>query len=123
MADLISPTTLSPTLLRPVPTTDMSKTQPTPTDPEAVERIRTRGGIHHEWLRPYIEKNANRYQIWGGRPRGQGMPAFPKGRAAPAFPAIKSATGALPPTSTRWCCRAVGQAAIRRAACACPPCG
>ena len=61
-----------------------------------IERIRTRGGIHHEWLRPYIEKNANRYQIWGGRPRGQGMPAFPKGRAAPAFPAIKSATGALP---------------------------
>lgn len=42
MADLISPTTLSPTLLRPVPTTDLSKTQATPTDPEAVERIRTR---------------------------------------------------------------------------------
>ena len=42
MADLISPTTLSPTLLRPVPTTDLSKAQPTPTDPEAVERIRTR---------------------------------------------------------------------------------
>lgn len=42
MADLISPTTLSPTLLRPVPTTDLSKTQPKPTDPEAVERIRTR---------------------------------------------------------------------------------
>lgn len=61
-----------------------------------VERIRTRGGIHQDWLRPYIEKNANRYHIWGGRPRGQGMPAFPKGRAAPAFPALKSGTGALP---------------------------
>lgn len=61
-----------------------------------VERMRTRGGIHHDWLRPYIEKNANRYHIWGGRPRGQGMPAFPKGRPAPAFPALKSGGGALP---------------------------
>lgn len=61
-----------------------------------VERVRTRGGIHHDWLRPYLEKNANRYHIWGGRPRGQGMPAFPKGRAAPAFPGLKSGTGALP---------------------------
>ncbi|MDV3125278.1 DEAD/DEAH box helicase [Mycobacterium sp. 21AC1] len=61
-----------------------------------VERIRTRGGIHHDWLRPYLEKNANRYHVWGGRPRGQGMPAFPKGRPAPAFPALKSGTGALP---------------------------
>ncbi|WP_421935319.1 rod-binding protein [Phenylobacterium sp.] len=42
MSDLISPTTLSPTLLRPVPTTDLSKIHPTATDPEAVERIRTR---------------------------------------------------------------------------------
>lgn len=61
-----------------------------------VDRVRTRGGIHHEWLRPYVEKNANRYHIWGGRPRGQGMPAFPKGRPAPAFPAVKSGSGALP---------------------------
>lgn len=61
-----------------------------------VERIRTRGGIHHDWLRPYLEKNANRYHVWGGRPRGQGMPAFPKGRPAPAFPALKSGTGVLP---------------------------
>ena len=61
-----------------------------------VERVRTRGGIHHEWLRPYVEKSANRYHIWGGRPRGQGMPAFPKGRPAPAFPAVKSGTGSLP---------------------------
>lgn len=73
-----------------------------------VERIRTRGGIHHDWLRPYIEKNANRYHIWAGRPRGQGMPAFPKGRSAPAFPALKSGTGALPEgfdpitASTSW---------------------
>jgi len=61
-----------------------------------VERVRTRGGIHHDWLRPYVEKNASRYHVWGGRPRGQGMPAFPKGRPAPAFPALKSGTGTLP---------------------------
>jgi ATP-dependent helicase YprA (DUF1998 family) len=61
-----------------------------------VERVRTRGGIHHDWLRSYLEKNANRYHVWGGRPRGQGMPAFPKGRPAPAFPALKSGTGTLP---------------------------
>lgn len=83
-----------------------------------VERIRTQGGIHHEWLRRYIEKNANRYHIWGGRPRGQGMPAFPKGRPAPAFPAIKSGNTALPegfdpvtPTTSwyaRWASRCLG---------------
>lgn len=61
-----------------------------------VERVRTRGGIHHDWLRPYVQKNANRYHVWGGRPRGQGMPAFPKGRPAPAFPALKSGSGTLP---------------------------
>jgi ATP-dependent helicase YprA (DUF1998 family) len=61
-----------------------------------VERVRTQGGIHHDWLRPYVEKNANRYHIWGGRPRGQGMPTFPKGRSAPAFPAAKSGNGSLP---------------------------
>ncbi|MFV8301004.1 DEAD/DEAH box helicase [Mycolicibacterium fortuitum] len=60
-----------------------------------VERIRTRGAIHHDWLRPYLEKNANRYHIWGGR-KPRSMPAFPKGRPAPAFPALKSGTGALP---------------------------
>jgi ATP-dependent helicase YprA (DUF1998 family) len=61
-----------------------------------VERVRTQGGIHHDWLRRYIEKDASRYHIWGGRPRGQGMPAFPKGRPAPAFPAIKSGNSVLP---------------------------
>ena len=55
-----------------------------------VERVRTQGGIHHEWLRKYIERDASRYAVWGGRPRGEGMPAFPKGRPAPAFPALGS---------------------------------
>ena len=35
-----------------------------------------------------IRHDGNRYLIWGGRPRGQGMPAFPRGRSAPAFPRI-----------------------------------
>ncbi|EOM75737.1 DEAD/DEAH box helicase [Rhodococcus rhodnii] len=72
----------------------------TPPDAEAitrwvrgtVERIRTRGAIRHPWLRKYIEKDANRRGVWGGRPKGEGMPAFPKGRPAPAFPAVGSRT-------------------------------
>ncbi|MFI6756076.1 DEAD/DEAH box helicase [Rhodococcus coprophilus] len=57
-----------------------------------VERVRTRGAIRHPWLLKYIEKDANRRWVWGGRPKGDGMPAFPKGRPAPAFPAIGSRT-------------------------------
>ena len=79
-----------------IPLTDLSDRTLAAWVRGTVERIRTRGGIQHEWLRAYLEKNANRYHIWGGRPRGQGMPAFPKGRPAPAFPAIKSGGGALP---------------------------
>lgn len=57
-----------------------------------VERVRTRGAIGHPWLRKYVEKDANRRWVWGGRPKGEGMPAFPKGRPAPAFPAVGSRT-------------------------------
>ncbi|TSE01841.1 DEAD/DEAH box helicase [Skermania sp. ID1734] len=72
----------------------------TGTDPKAikrwvrgtVERVRIRGAIHHEWLRRYLEKDANRRWIWGARPKGEGMPAFPKGRPAPAFPVVGSRT-------------------------------
>lgn len=43
MSGLLSPATLSPTLLQPVPTTDLSKAAPTaPMDPEAAERVRAR---------------------------------------------------------------------------------
>ncbi|MGS2809905.1 DEAD/DEAH box helicase [Nocardia sp. MW-W600-9] len=56
------------------------------------ERMRTRGAIAHEWLTTYVERDANRRWVWGGRPRGQGMPAFPKGRPAPAFPAVGGRT-------------------------------
>ncbi|MBM7245183.1 DEAD/DEAH box helicase [Rhodococcus fascians] len=55
-----------------------------------VERVRTRGAINHPWLRKYVEKDANRRWVWGGRTKGEGMPAFPKGRPAPAFPAVGS---------------------------------
>ena len=53
-----------------------------------LERMRTQGAIEHEWFQSFIRHDGNRYFIWGGRPRGQGMPAFPRGRAAPAFPRI-----------------------------------
>ncbi|WP_062393382.1 DEAD/DEAH box helicase [Gordonia phthalatica] len=55
-----------------------------------VERVRTRGAIHHPWLRTYVERDANRRWVWGARPKGEGMPAFPKGRPAAAFPAVGS---------------------------------
>ncbi|HEY9472627.1 MAG TPA: helicase-related protein, partial [Mycobacteriales bacterium] len=48
-----------------------------------VERLRTTGGIHHQWLRRYVERDGDRYPIWGGSPRG--MQKFPRGMAAPTF--------------------------------------
>ncbi|CAH0165550.1 ATP-dependent RNA helicase SrmB [Arthrobacter sp. Bi26] len=59
-----------------------------------VERVRLQGGVHHEWLKGYIATDGKRWQIWGGRPKGEGMPAFPSGRPAPAFPRIGSAAAA-----------------------------
>ncbi|GAA2489571.1 DEAD/DEAH box helicase [Nocardia seriolae] len=57
-----------------------------------VERMRAQGAIAHDWLRKFIEKDANRRWVWGGRRKDQGAPAFPKGRPAPSFPAIGSRT-------------------------------
>ena len=83
-----------------------------------LERMRTQGAIEHEWFRAYIQHDGNRYHIWGGRPRGQGMPAFPRGRAAPAFPRIGPAAPVrdplLDPVTTprswyaRWTARTLG---------------
>ena len=56
-----------------------------------VERVRLQGGIYHDWLKNYIAKDGRRWQIWGGRPKGQGMPAFPASRSAPTFPRIGKA--------------------------------
>jgi len=53
-----------------------------------VEHLRTQGAIHHKWLDKYLDEDGNRFRIWGGRPRSEGMPAFPLGRTAPAFPRI-----------------------------------
>ncbi|MFD3593185.1 DEAD/DEAH box helicase [Nocardia sp. NPDC058640] len=78
-----------------------------------VERMRTRGAIAHEWLTKYVQRDANRRWVWGGRPKGQGMPAFPKGRPAPAFPAVGGRTipeGFDPITaSTSWYARWAAQ--------------
>ncbi|MEU7573375.1 DEAD/DEAH box helicase [Micromonospora sp. NPDC049240] len=48
-----------------------------------LERLRVRGAVYHEWLKPYLSRGGIRWQVWGGRPAG--MPAFPKGLSAPAF--------------------------------------
>jgi ATP-dependent helicase YprA (DUF1998 family) len=83
-----------------------------------LERMRTQGAIEHEWFQSFIRHDGNRYFIWGGRPRGQGMPAFPRGRAAPAFPRIGPASKVkdplLDPVSSpqswyaRWTQRVLG---------------
>ena len=81
-----------------------------------LEHIRLQGGIQHEWLDLFVKEDGNRYRIWGGRRKDQGMPAFPKGRSAPAFPRVggKKATDPLldPVTDTkswyaRWTARAL----------------
>lgn len=58
-----------------------------------LERMRERGAIEHEWLRKYVQGDGQRWAVWGGRPRGQGMPAFPAGREAPAFPRVGKGLG------------------------------
>jgi ATP-dependent helicase YprA (DUF1998 family) len=56
-----------------------------------LERMRDRGAIEHDWFNRYIENDGNRWYVWGGRPRGVGMPAFPKGRDAPGYPRVGGA--------------------------------
>lgn len=79
-----------------------------------VERVRTQGGIRHKWLDKYMAADAKnqRWQIWGGRRRSEGMPAFPKGRSAPAFPRLGGGEpGEMDPIAntkawyTRWTAR------------------
>ncbi|RNL83012.1 DEAD/DEAH box helicase [Halostreptopolyspora alba] len=50
-----------------------------------LERVRTRGGVSHRWLDPWLAKAGTRRYgtIWGNRP--DGMPAFPEGLPAPRF--------------------------------------
>lgn len=85
-----------------------------------VERMRTQGAIRHGWLDRFVQRDANRRWVRGGRPRGEGMPAFPKGRPAPAFPALGARTvpeGFDPITApsswyARWASRCLGVSAF-----------
>ena len=86
-----------------------------------LERIRSQGAIDHEWFDRYRAEDGGRYSIWGGRPRGEGMPAFPRNRPAPAYPRVggsagkDSESGLDPVTSakswySRWTSRTLGVA-------------
>ena len=78
--------------------------------------LRLQGGIEHEWFRRYLQEDGARWWIWGGRPKGQGMPAFPKDRSAPAFPRVGTVKGSelldsvTSPQSwyARWAARLLG---------------
>ncbi|MCZ2859984.1 DEAD/DEAH box helicase [Blastococcus sp. VKM Ac-2987] len=78
-----------------------------------LERIRLQGGIAHPWLDKYAASGGDRYSIWGGRPRREGMPAFPRGRPAPSFPTTAAASDAFDTVTgskgwyARWTARAL----------------
>nr|WP_237728108.1 DEAD/DEAH box helicase [Cellulomonas sp. APG4] len=59
-----------------------------------LDRMRAQGAIDHEWFARYRAEDGARWTIWGGRPRGQGMPAFPRGRPAPEYPRVGGAQDA-----------------------------
>lgn len=46
-----------------------------------LDRLRSRGGIHHPWLDQYLADSGRRWRVWDGAARG--MPKFPAGRPAP----------------------------------------
>lgn len=48
-----------------------------------LDRLRRRGGIAHRWLDTYVQRDGNRWPIWGGSPAG--MQKFARGRPAPVF--------------------------------------
>ena len=83
-----------------------------------LEHMRDAGRHRARVVPEFIRHDGNRYFIWGGRPRGQGMPAFPRGRSAPAFPRIGPAAKVkdplLDPVSSpqswyaRWTARTLG---------------
>ncbi|MFG1918250.1 DEAD/DEAH box helicase [Micromonospora sp. NPDC048898] len=53
-----------------------------------LDRLRAQGAIDHPWFDRYRVEDGRRWSIWGGRPRGEGMPAFPRDRPAPAYPKV-----------------------------------
>jgi hypothetical protein len=42
-----------------------------------LDRMRAQGAIDHPWFDRYRTEDGRDWSIWGGRPRGEGMPAFP----------------------------------------------
>ncbi|GIE95804.1 DEAD/DEAH box helicase [Paractinoplanes rishiriensis] len=66
-----------------------------PTDEQLVQwvrgvldRMRAQGAIDHPWFTKFRQEDGNRWSIWGGRPRSDGMPAFPNTRPAPSYPRV-----------------------------------
>ncbi len=53
-----------------------------------LDRMRAQGAIDHPWFDKYRQEDGNRWSVWGGRPRADGMPAFPRGRPAPGYPRV-----------------------------------
>lgn len=53
-----------------------------------VEHMRLRGAIAHVWFEKFRAEDGARWRVTGGRPRGDGMPAFGRGNSAPGFPLI-----------------------------------
>ena len=54
----------------------------------ALERMRSRGAIEHEWFAKFRREDGNRWWITGGRRRSEGMPGFGRGNSAPGYPVI-----------------------------------
>lgn len=86
----------------------------------ALEMVRARGGIYHEWLKTYLRTDGNPYMLNRRESRGNGVPGFPKG-GAPEFPrtgpllsgAAQRNTGTTPLGGTRgrfalWTSRILG---------------
>src|SRR5699024_9357390 len=55
-----------------------------------LEMTRERGGIHHEWLTPYLKDDGNAYLLNRRQARAQGIPGFPPG-GSPEFPRLGQA--------------------------------
>jgi ATP-dependent helicase YprA (DUF1998 family) len=58
-----------------------------------LDRMRSRGAIDHPWFERFRAEDGRRWFVSGGRPRGEGMPAFPPGRPSPVYPRV----GGSPP--------------------------
>ncbi|PSL08462.1 uncharacterized protein DUF1998 [Haloactinopolyspora alba] len=63
-----------------------------------LDRLRAQGAIDHPWFERYRSDDGRDWSIWGGRPRGAGMPAFPRDRPRPGYPKVG---GSAPPTTYR----------------------